>query len=61
MNLNLNREELILLAMALEQHLLLVLESGTVNPVTLKSVNPLSFSIQISKIRVLITALANPL
>ena len=36
--------------MALKQHLLLALEAGTVYPVTLKSVNPLSFSSQKSKI-----------
>ena len=45
--------------MALKQHLLLVLESGTVYPVTLKSVNPLSFSSQKLKIGFLKTALAN--
>ena len=45
--------------MALKQHLLLALESGTVYPVTLSNVNPLSFSSQRSKIGFLKTALAN--
>ena len=45
--------------MALKKHLLLALESGTVNPVTLKSVNLLSFSSQKSKIGFLKIALAN--
>ena len=42
--------------MALKQRLLLALEPGTVYPVTLKSVNPLSFSNQKSKIGFLKTA-----
>ena len=45
--------------MALKQHLLLALEARTVYPVTLKRVNPLSFSSQKSKIAFLKTALAN--
>ena len=45
--------------MALKQHLLLALESGTVYPVTLSNVNLLSFSSQRSKIGFLKTALAN--
>ena len=45
--------------MALKQHLLMVLESETFYPVTLKSVNPLSFSSQRSKIGFLKNALAN--
>ena len=48
-----------MLNMALSQHLLLVLACGTVYPVTLKSVNSLSFSNQKSKIGFLKTALAN--
>ena len=42
--------------MALKQRLLLALEPGTVYPVTLKSVNTLSFSSQKSKIGFLKTA-----
>ena len=45
--------------MALKKHLLFALVSGTVYPVTFKSVNLLSFSIQNSKIRLLKTVLAN--
>ena len=45
--------------MALKQHLLLALQSGTVYPMNLKSVNPLSFPSQRSKIGFLKTALAN--
>ena len=48
-----------LLDMALKQNLLLTLESGTVYPVTLSNVNPLSLSNQRSKIGFLKTALAN--
>ena len=48
-----------MLGMALKQHLLLALESGTVCPVTLKIVNPLSFSSQKSKIGFLKTALTS--
>ena len=45
--------------MTLKQHLLLVLESKTVYPVTLNNVNPLSFSSQRSKFGLLNTAIAN--
>ena len=45
--------------MALKQHLLLALESGAVYSVTVKSVNPSSFSNQKLTIRFLKTALAN--
>ena len=47
------------LGLALKQHLLLALESGTVYLVTSKSVNPLSVSRQKSEIGFLKTALAN--
>ena len=43
----------------MKQPLLLALESGTVYPDTLKSVNTLSFSSQNSKIRFFKTVLAN--
>ena len=59
MSLNQNREKITLLGVALKQHHLLAIESGTVYPVTLKSVNPLSFSSQKSKAGSLKTALAN--
>ena len=42
--------------MKLKQNLLLALESGTVYPVTLSNVNPLSFSSQRSKIGFLKTS-----
>ena len=45
--------------MVLKQHLLIALESGTVDPLTLKNVNPLSFSSQKSKTGFLKAALAN--
>ena len=45
--------------MALKHHILLVVESGTVYPVTLSNVNPLSFSSQRSKIGFVKTVLAN--
>ena len=47
------------LGMTLRQHLLLALESRSVYPIPLKSVNPLSYTSQKSKIGFLETALAN--
>ena len=54
-----NREKFTLLGMALKQHLLVVLESGTVKPVTLSNLNPMSFSSQRSNIGFLKTAFGN--
>ena len=45
--------------MALKQYLFLALESGTACQVTLKTINPLSFSSQKSEIRFLKIAFAN--
>ena len=48
-----------MLGIALKLHLLLLLDSGKVYPVTLKSANPMSFSSQRSKIEFLKTVFAN--
>ena len=42
--LKLKSRKITVLSMALKQHLLWALETGVVYPVTLNSVNPLSFS-----------------